>query len=121
MAATMSDGYRDAIANEGGALITHIGLVIVNNDEITGGSYARIAVTWTTAPADGVGTIRPTADLTFEIPAGITVAGWRGFNAAAPNGDINYGGADLTNEVFVGAGQYKLLKAATGIKHDNPA
>ena len=106
----MSEGYRDAIANSGGALITHLGLVIVNGDEITGGTYARLAVTWATSSN---GTIRPTADKTFEIPAGVTVAGWRGFSALT-NG-TNYGGADLANEVFTGSGQYKLLAATSGL------
>jgi hypothetical protein len=56
----MSETYRNAIANAGGALITHIGLVNSSGVEISGGGYARQAVTWTTA-SDGI--IRPTADL----------------------------------------------------------
>lgn len=112
----MSDGYRNAIATHGGTLIKYIGLVNASGVEISGGGYARKAVTWTTA-ADG--TIRPNADLVFDVPAETTVAGWRGFSAATSG--TNYGGADLTSETFAGAGQYKLLAANTGILHKNEA
>jgi len=110
----MSETYRNAIADAGGALITHIGLVNSSGVEISGGGYARQAVTWTTAN-DGI--IRPTADLVFNIPAGTTVGGWRGFSASTAG--TNYGGADLTNETFAGAGQYKLLASGTGIQHSD--
>lgn len=115
MALTMSDAYRNAVANAGGALITHIGLVNNLGQELSGGGYARKAVSWTTA-SNGI--IRPTADLTFDIPAGANVAGWKGFSALT--GGTDYGGADLTQESYAGAGQYKLLAASTGIKHENP-
>jgi hypothetical protein len=108
----MSVGYRNAIADAGADLITHIGLVDDEGTELSGGSYARKAVTWTAASG---GTIRPTADLTFDVPAGATVAGWRGFSAST--GGTNYGGADLTEETFAAAGQYKLLAVSTGILH----
>lgn len=109
----MTEGYRNAIANHGASLITHIGLVDENGTELTGGSpaYARLAVTWTTASA---GTIRPNADLTFNVPA-VTVGGWRGFSALTEG--TNYGGKALTNEVFAAQGEYKLLAANTGILH----
>ena len=116
MALTMSDAYRNGIADAGGDLITYIGLVNELGNEISGGSYARKAVIWTTA-SDGV--IRPTTDLVFDIPASTTVAGWKGFSAST--GGTDYGGADLTQETFAGAGQYKLLAASTGIKHENPS
>lgn len=114
----MAVGYRNAIATAGGALITHIGLVDETGTEITGGSpaYARVAVTWTSA---ALGVIRPNADLTFNIPASTTVGGWRGFSASTAG--TNYGGQDLTNEAFVGQGQYKVLAAGTGILHSDPA
>jgi hypothetical protein len=108
----MSEGYRNAIADYGAGLITHIGLVDDVDTELSGGDYARKAVTW--ASADD-GTVRPTADLVFDIPAGVTVAGWRGFSALTEG--TNYGGEDLTAEVFAGAGQYKLIASGTGILH----
>ena len=112
----MTSGYRNAIANHGASLITHIGLVDGAGTELTGGSpaYARLAVTWTGA-ADGV--IRPNADLTFNVPGGKTVGGWRGFSALTAG--TNYGGKALTNEAFAAQGQYKLLAAGTGILHSN--
>lgn len=108
----MATSYLNATATSGAALITHIGLVNGSGTEISGGSYARKAVTWGTAAS---GTIRPTADLTFDIPAGATVAGWRGFTALTAG--TNHGGADLTSEAYSGAGQYVLLAASTGITH----
>ena|SRR5688572_8964852 len=111
----MNVAYRNATAAAGGALITHIGLVDQAGVELTGGSpaYARQAVTWT-SPSNGV--IRPTADLTFNVPPAKTVGGWRGYSAATNGTD--YDGADLTDEAFVGQGQYILLAAGTGILHN---
>lgn len=108
----VSSDYLNALANHGAGLIKYIGLVDETGTELSGGDYARKAVTWTAASG---GTIRPTADLTFDVPAGATVAGWRGFSAST--GGTNYGGADLTEETFAAAGQYKLLAASTGILH----
>ncbi len=108
----MSTGYRNAIADYGASLISHIGLVDESGVELSGGAYARLAVTWTTA-ADGV--VRPTVDLLFEVPAATTVKNWRAYSAIT--GGTNYGGADLTQEAFTNAGQYKLIAAGTGILH----
>lgn len=112
----MSEGYRNAVATAGGNLITHIGLIDDGGDELSGGSYARQAVTWTSASA---GTIRPNANLTFSVPAVATVAGWRGYSASSSG--TNYGGEALTPEEFAEAGQYTLLAASTGILHQDPA
>lgn len=112
----MTEGYRNAIADAGGNLITHIGLVNSSGVELSGGSYARKAVTWTSASG---GTIRPNADLVFDVPSGATVAGWRGYSAST--GGTNYGGQDLTPAEFEGQGQYRLLATSTGIKHETPA
>ena len=114
----MTETYRNAIANHGGSLITHIGLVDNAGTELSGGSpaYARQAITWTTA---STGIIRPTADLVFNVPAGANVSGWRGFSALTTG--TNYGGKALPREDYVGQGQYRLLAAGTGILHSNPA
>lgn len=111
----MNATYRNLIATAGANAITHIGLVDGNGDELSGGSpaYARKAVTWTAA-ADGL--IRPTANLLFNVPAGSTVAGWRGYSALS--GGTDYEGADLTPEVYAGQGDYTLLAAGTGIAHN---
>lgn len=110
----MNATYRNALATEGGSLITHIGL-LNSGTELTGGTpaYARKAVTWTAA-SDGL--IRPNADLTFDVPAGATVNEWRGYSAAS--GGTDYGGASLTAEAYGGQGTYKLLAASSGIAHN---
>ena len=109
----LHSAYRNAIADHGGSLVTHIGLVDDLDAEISGGDYARQAVTWTDA-SDG--SISPTADLIFDIPGGNTVAGWKGFSALTLGTD--YGGASLTNESFTGDGQYTLHAVGTAINHD---
>lgn len=112
----MNVTYRNAIANHGASLITHIGLVDEVGDEIAGGSYARQAVTWTSAD-DGI--IRPNANLVFDIPESTTVAGWKGFSAST--GGTDYDGKDLTNETFNASGTYTLVASGTGILHNTPA
>lgn len=111
----MNVTYRNAIANHGASLITHIGLANSGGTELSGGSpaYARRAVTWQTA-SDGL--IRPNADLTFDIPAGANVARWRGYSAITAG--IDYDGAPLTQENFAGQGQYRLVAAQTSITHN---
>lgn len=111
----MNQTYRDLVANAGAAAISHIGLVNGGGIELAGGSpaYARLPVTWTAA-VDGV--VRPDANLVFDVPAGATVAGWRGYNASS--GGTDYDGGPLTSEVFAGQGTYTLLAAGTGITHN---
>ncbi|MGI5162609.1 phage tail fiber protein [Microbispora sp. CA-102843] len=108
----MTTAYLDAIAGAGRTAITHIGLVNGSGVELTGGSYARKAITWT---ASSSGTIKPNADLVFDVPSGATVAGWRGYSALTSG--TNYGGADLTSQSFSSAGTYTLLAASTAINH----
>lgn len=95
-------------------LITHIGL-LNGSTELSGGSYARKAVSWGAASG---GVSRPSSDLTFDVPAGSTVNAWAGFNASS--GGTNYGGGVLTEETFAGAGQYKLIASSTGILASDP-
>lgn len=106
----MTAAFLNVCADAGGDAIAYIGLVDDQGDEITGGSYARKAVTWTAASN---GLIRPTTDLVFDIPSGATVAGWRGYSASTSG--TNYGGADLTTQAFATAGTYTLLAASTSI------
>jgi hypothetical protein len=112
----MAQNYLDAIANHGGTLITHIGLVNGSEAEPTGGdpAYARKAVTWTTASGDGM--IRPTGNLVFDVSAGFSVRGWRGYTALT--GGTNRGGAALTQEDYAGQGTYTLLAASTAVDHN---
>jgi len=122
----MNDQYHNAVADHGATLITHIGLVDENGDEITGGdpAYERKGVTWTDAGdgTDDPGTIRPTTDLTFDVPANVTVAGWRGYSALT--GGIDYGGVDYDAEDHATADvqwQYKLEADQTAINHTAPS
>lgn len=114
----MNAAFLNALRDEGQALITHIGLVDDGGTELTGGSpaYARQAVTWTD---DGDGVSRPNANLTFNVPASTTVGGWRGYSA--DSGGTDYGGSDLTQEVYANQGTYQLLAASTSITVQVPA
>lgn len=109
----MTDAYLNATANAGGALITHIGLVNAGGTELSGGGYARQAVTWT---AGSAGLIRPTADRVFTVGSGAVVAGWRGYSAST--GGTDYGGSALSQVTFGNAGTYTLTAASTGVDHD---
>ncbi len=109
----MADSYLNLTANSGASAITHIGLVNGSGVEVSGGTYARKPVTWTSAAA---GLIRPNANLVFDIPASGVVAGWRGFTALT--GGTNHGGTALTSETFASAGTYTLLAASTAVDHD---
>ena len=111
----MNETYRNALATYGAGLMTHIGLVDNTGTEITGGdpAYARKAVVWEAA-VDGF--IAPSTDLTFDIPAGANVSGWRGYSALTAG--TEYGGKSLTRANFAGQGSYTLNAAETGILHD---
>lgn len=106
----MNSTYLSAIASSGTGLITHIGLVNTGGTELSGGGYARQAVTWT-----GTATRSPNANLVFTVGAGAEVAGWRGYSASS--GGTDYGGATVTTRNFTNAGTYTLLAASTNIEH----
>lgn len=110
----MLAAYLNELRDAGIAAITHFGLVDETGTELTGGSpaYARIA---DTPVADGDGVIRPSTDLTFDVPASTTVGGWRGYSALSAGTD--FGGEDLTQEAFAEQGEYTLLEASTSITH----
>jgi hypothetical protein len=112
----MNATFYTALAGHGTSLITHIGLFDSTGTEISGGSYARQAVTWT-----GSGATRSlSADLTFAIPAGGQVQSWRGFSAAT--GGTDYGGATLTSPsaVYGNAGTFVLQAAGTSFTVQAP-
>jgi hypothetical protein len=111
----MQAGYLNIIADAGAAAITYIGLGDTANTEITGGSpaYVRKAVTWTASTA---GIVRPTGNITFDIPAGVTVSNWKTYPSSVST-IATYGGSTLAAEVYAGQGQYILLAASTSITH----
>lgn len=107
----MNNLFLNSILDNGNP-VTLIGLVDDTGTEITGGSpaYARKPVTWTAASA---GDVFLSADIVFDIPAGVTVAGWRGYSALTAGTD--YGGASLAPVLFDIQGQYTLVATGTGI------
>jgi hypothetical protein len=109
----MNATYRNAIAAHGASLITHVGLVNGSGTELSGGGYARLPASWTT---EMDGQIRLSSNRLFTVPAGSTVAGWRGFSALT--GGTDYDGGALTPETYANAGTYELTAAQTGINHD---
>lgn len=108
----MTTAYLNALAGFGASVVRYIGLVDKSGTEVAGHGYSRLAVSW---GSPDKGTVRPAADLTFTIPAGATVAGWRGYDAES--GGTEFGGHDLPTEKFSGAGEYRLIAASTGIVH----
>jgi hypothetical protein len=107
----MNTAFNTALAAHGVSLITHIGLFNSGGTEISGGSYARQAVTWTGSGA----TRNLAADETFNIPAGAQLQEWRGFTALT--GGTDYGGAvlDTPSGVYGNAGTFVLQAASTSI------
>lgn len=109
----ISTAGLNVMANALAGVVTHIALFDNGGIELAGGTYARLPVAWTAAAN---GDINPTADLVFQVPAGVTVAEWRGFSALTVGTD--YGGAALTPEAFAAAGEYTLTAALTGYDAD---
>jgi hypothetical protein len=107
----MNSAYLNATATSGVALITHIGLTNAAGTELSGGGYARQAVTWT----GGAAVKSPSANLVFDVGAGAEVGQWRGYSASS--GGTDYGGATVTTRSYTNAGTYTLLAASTNITH----
>ena len=99
-----SSALLNALATEAASLITHVALVNGSGTQVGD----RVAASASASGAD----VRLTADVTFDVPSGATVAGWTAHNAAT--GGTGYGGGDLTQETYAGAGQYVLTGSATG-------
>ena len=115
----MSQAWHDAQAEAGAARVTHIGLVDGTGTELSEGdpAYSRKAVGWTEATS---GKCSLDGDYVFDIPAGATVAGWRGFDALTVGN--NLGGKDhAASEVYAGQGTFTLKASETSITSQNPA
>lgn len=102
---------RNALANAYKAGITHLALFTTvpgasAGTEVSGGSYARKPITWG-ATTDGV----TSGTVTFDVPAGTTVAGWGGFNALTAG--TYFDGGAVTSQNFATAGQYALTVTYT--------
>lgn len=105
----MNAAYRDSIAAHGAGLISHIGIVDSQGTQVGD----RQPVSWTAATD---GTIRPDADLVFDVAEGDVVAGWRGWSAAT--GGTGYGGADFAAVTFANPGTFTLDASQTAINHE---
>jgi hypothetical protein len=104
--------YLRALANTGNVLLTHVGLVDEHGQELSGAPYTRQSASWIVRPDGNLGLA---LDLKFRIPAGSTIAGWRGYDEA--EGGTDYGGPSLTQESFAGPGLYTLLAQGTSVNH----
>lgn len=108
----LDDAVNGAVSN-----ISHIGLTDPSGTELSGGDYERLAVTWATA-VDG--TRRPSTDLEFDVPAGSTVGGWKGFTAST--GGTTKAAEEIEDaEEYTGAGTYILEASKTAIIITSPA
>lgn len=109
-----ASGLTDAV-NGLAATITHLALTNAAGTELSGGTYARIPVTWASATG---GTRRPAADSTFNVPAGAAVGGWKGFTALT--GGTEKASGTVPTETYTAAGQYVLEAATTGLVITSP-
>lgn len=110
--------FTDAVKNamldlidesDGTVKVTHISLHTADpgtdgSNEVTGGSYARQAVTWDAASS---GTKSNSGDLTFQVPSGTTITHIGGWTAST-SGTFRGGGALGASQEFASAGSYKI-------------
>lgn len=78
--------------------------------EVTGGSYARVAITWSAASA---GSKSASNSPVLNIPGGTTLA-WLGLWSASTAGTFG-GGADVTDEAYGGDGTYTVTSFTLSI------
>ena len=99
---------KNAMLDALGALVTHASLYTDDTavTEVTGGTYAREAITW--AAASG-GSIASSNQPAFDVPASTTVKAV-GFMSALTEG-TQHAYHNVTDEVFAGAGTYTLTSA----------
>lgn len=77
-------------------------------NEVTGGTYARVATTWGSVTA---GSVTGSA-VVVNIPAGTTITHW-GLWTASTAGTFYFGGALAASEVYGAAGSYTLTPTLT--------
>lgn len=104
------DAMLDLTDETGGSVsISYISLHTADpgtdgSNEVTGGSYARQAVTWDAAAS---GSKASSADITFNVPSGTTITHAGGWTAST-SGTFRGGGALGTSQAFGTAGTYKI-------------
>lgn len=82
------------------------------SNEVSGGSYARQAITWNAAAS---GAIDSSNAPVFNVPASTTVT-WVSFWNTA--GTVRYGKKQVTSEAFGAAGTYTLTDADLDLNND---
>ena len=107
----MNAAFREFLATQAVGELSHISL--------RDGSGIEIQRQPAGFTAEGGGTIRPSSNITFAVPAGTTVGSWRAFNSGT--GGTDYDGASLPNETYTNAGQYILEAAQTAIHIQAPS
>lgn len=111
--AIQTNTQKNTLATAYGTAATHAALYSTvpagsAGTELSGGSpaYARKAISWG-APANGV----ITANVTFDVPSGVTVAG-AGVHTAITAGTYLDGGS-VTSQPFASQGTYTLTLTYT--------
>lgn len=77
--------------------------------EVSGGTYARVAVTWGTVTS---GSVSSTAAAVINVPAATTITHW-GLWTASTGPTFYYGGTLTASETFGSAGTYSLTPTLT--------
>lgn len=100
---------RDEFLNDLDTLATHASLHTADPsttgaNEVAGGSYARVAITW--AAASG-GSKALTAAVTLQVPAGTTITHF-GLWSALSAGTFRGGGALDSSQAYPTGGTYDL-------------
>lgn len=78
-------------------------------NEVAGGSYARVATTWSAAASSS----RAGSQVTINVPASTTITHF-GIWSAASSGTYKRGGPLSASETFGSAGTYALTPTLTG-------
>lgn len=111
MASVLTNNGKNVKLDALRSAVTHLSLhsadpSTTGANELTGGSpaYARKAVSGGSAASGG--SVLISANLTFDVPAGSTVA-YCGMWSASTAGTY-YGHFDVTDEIFAGQGTYLL-------------
>jgi hypothetical protein len=105
----LTPGTRDTMLDQLSTLVTHASLHTADpgstgTSEVTGGSYARVAVTWA---ASSGGTKNITAAVTFQVPAGTTITHF-GMWSASSGGTFRGGGALDAPQSYPTGGTFDL-------------
>lgn len=102
---TLSTAAKNAMLDELGTLITHLGLANAGNEVNSGGNYAREGVTWLAAAA---GVLAMDGSVEFDVDGGNTINQVILRDGATIDAGTDYGSAAITEEVFGGDGTYTL-------------